>query len=150
MTGATPRKSRATDPVVEDLGRILATAKTVAVVGLSNRPGRPSHDVACYLKEEGYRVIPVNPNIEEALGEKAYSSLRDIRRRVDIVQIFRRPEYVPAAVDDAIAIGAKVVWMQSGIRHEAAAARARAAGLKVVMDSCMAVVHRGLRVQGLI
>jgi len=133
-----------------DAREILTTSKTIAVVGLSDKPHRPSHEVAQYLKDEGYRIVPVNPNISEALGQKAHRSLRDIPEPVDIVQIFRRPEHVPPIVDDAIAIGAKVVWMQLGIADETAAARARAAGLKVVMNTCMATTHDALRRKGLI
>ncbi len=129
----------------EELGRILRSAKTIAVVGLSNKPDRPSYDVAGYLQEAGYRIIPVNPTIKEALGEKAYASLRDIKEKIDVVQIFRRPEEVPAVVEDAIAVGAKVVWMQPGAENEDAAARAEAAGLKVVVGACMRVVHQNLR-----
>ncbi|MDQ7844650.1 MAG: CoA-binding protein [Armatimonadota bacterium] len=126
----------------EEMRRILTTAKTIAVVGLSNNPDRPSYEAASYLKAAGYRIIPVNPTISEALGEKAYASLRDIREPVDVVQIFRRPEEVPQVVDDAIAIKAKAVWMQPGAENEAAAARARAAGLLVVVGACMMVAHR--------
>jgi len=136
------------EPMLEDLKRILATTKTIAVVGLSNKPDRPSHEIAAYLQAEGYRIIPVNPTISETLGEKAYPSLRDIPEPVHVVQVFRKPEDVPPVVDDAIAIGAKVVWMQPGIVHEVAAARARSAGLKVVMDTCMRETHRALRAQG--
>lgn len=134
----------------DELRQILATAKTIAVVGLSDNPERPSHEVAGYLKDEGYRIIPVNPSITEAIGERAYPSLRDIPEPVDVVQIFRRPEDVPPIVEEAIAIGAKVVWMQLGIAHDEAAARARQAGLKVVMNTCMATVHDSLREQGLL
>jgi predicted CoA-binding protein len=126
----------------DELQKILTTSKTIAVVGLSNNPDRPSHDVAGYLKKQGYRIIPVNPTIQEALGEKAYPSLKDIPGPVDIVQIFRRPEEVPAVVDDAILIGAKVVWMQPGAEHEEAAAKAEAAGLRIVVGACMRSVHR--------
>jgi len=126
----------------EEMRRILTTAKTIAVVGLSNNPDRPSFEIAGYLKAAGYRIIPVNPTIKEALGEKAYASLRDIRERVDVVQIFRRPEDVPAVVDDAIAIKAKAVWMQPGAEHEEAAAKARKAGLLAVVGACMMVAHR--------
>lgn len=125
--------------------KILTTTKTIAVVGLSNKPDRPSYDVASYLKEHGYRIIPVNPTIKEALGEKAYASLKDVPGRIDVVQIFRRPEEVPAIVDDAISIGAKVVWMQPGAENEEAAAKAEAAGLKAVVGACMRTVHRTLR-----
>ena len=129
----------------DQVQRILTTSKTIAVVGLSNKPDRPSYDVASYLKEHGYRIIPVNPTIKEALGEKAYASLKDVPGRIDVVQIFRRPEEVPAIVDDAISIGAKVVWMQPGAENEEAAAKAEAAGLKAVVGACMRTVHRTLR-----
>lgn len=138
----------ALEPALDEARQILATSKTIAVVGLSNNPERPSHEVASYLKDEGYRIIPVNPRISETLGLKAYPSLRDVPEPVDVVQIFRRPEHVPPIVDDAIAIGAKVVWMQLGIVHEEAAARARAAGLRVVMNTCMATMHDALRARG--
>ena len=138
----------ALEPALDEARQILATSKTIAVVGLSNNPERPSHEVASYLKDEGYRIIPVNPRISETLGVKAYPSLRDVPEPVDVVQIFRRPEHVPPIVDDAIAIGAKVVWMQLGITNEEAAARARAAGLKVVMNTCMATTHNTLRARG--
>jgi len=129
----------------DGLRKILTTSKTIAVVGLSNNPERPSYDVASYLKDHGYRIIPVNPTIKEALGEKAYPSLKEIPERVDVVQIFRRPEEVPAIVEDAIAIGAKVVWMQPGAENEDAAAKAESAGLKAVVGACMRTVHRSLR-----
>lgn len=138
------------EPELETAREILATSKTIAVVGLSDKPHRPSYGVAAYLKDEGYRIIPVNPNITEALGIKARPSLRDIGEPVDVVQIFRRPEHVPAIVDDAIAIGAKAVWMQLGVSDAASATRARTAGLKVVMDTCMATTHDGLRERGLL
>ena len=132
----------------EDVERILTTSKTLAVVGLSDKPDRDSHQIASYLQQAGYRIIPVNPRIAEALGEKAHPSLRDIPERVDVVQIFRRSQDVPPIVDEALAIGAKVVWMQSGIVHEEAAARAEAAGVTVVMDACMRSAHRALRASG--
>jgi len=128
----------------EAVRKILESTKTIAVVGLSNKPDRDSHEIAGYLQEAGYRIIPVNPTIQETLGEKAYKSLRDVAERVDVVQIFRRPEEVPGIVDDAIAIGAKVVWMQPGTENEEAAERAEAAGLKAVMGACMRSVHRTL------
>ena len=121
---------------------ILRKYHTVAVVGLSNDPMRPSLSVARYLKDAGYRIIPVNPDETEVLGEKAYPDLLSIPEPVEIVEIFRRSENVPPHVDEAIAIGAKVVWMQQGIRNEAAAAKARAAGLEVVQDRCMRSAHR--------
>lgn len=121
--------------------RILQEAKTIAMVGLSANPFRPSHFAAIYMLAEGYNVIPVNPREQEILGQKSYASLRDIPVPVDIVDIFRDPKAVPPIVEDAIAIGAKVVWMQLGVINEAAAARAREAGLEVVMDACVKIEH---------
>ena len=118
--------------------------KTVAVVGYSANPDRPSHRVAAYLKARGYRVVAVNPGLDEALGGKAYPRVRDIPGGVDIVDVFRKPEAAPEIVEDALAAKAKVVWMQEGIVHNAAAGKARAAGLKVVMNKCMMKEHRGL------
>ncbi len=135
---------------MEDLKDILTTSKTIAVVGLSDKPDRPSYQVASYLQGAGYKIIPVNPMITATLGTKAFRDLRAVPERVDIVQVFRRTEAVPPIVEDAIAIGAKVVWMQTGIVNETAAARGRAAGLQVVMDTCMMVAHRTLRARGLI
>ena len=122
--------------------RILRESKTIAVVGLSAEPTRPSHSVARYLQAQGYRIIPVNPMVEEVLGEKSYPDLASVPEAVDVVEIFRRPEHVPAIVDAAIAKGARAVWMQEGIVHQEAAARAREAGLMVVMDRCMYKEHR--------
>ncbi len=130
---------------LDELETILTEAKTVAVVGLSPNPDRESHSIALYLKQQGYRIIPVNPKAEEILAEKSYPSLRDIPERVAVVQVFRKPEAVPSIVEDAVAIGAKVIWMQVGIVHEAAAERARQAGLQVVMNTCMRATHRRLR-----
>ena len=113
----------------------LANASTIAVVGISPRPERPSHYVALYLQEQGYRIIPVNPMLETVLGERCYPDLKSVPERVDMVNIFRRSEHVGPIVDDAIAIGAKYVWMQDGGVDEAAAARAKEAGLLVVMDN---------------
>jgi len=129
----------------DGLKQILESAKTIAVVGLSNKPDRPSYDVASYLQRVGYRIIPVNPMIDEVLGEKVYKSLREVPVRVDVVQIFRRPSAVPPIVEDAIAIGAKVVWMQPGAENDEAAARAEAAGLRAVVGACMMTVHRMAR-----
>lgn len=112
----------------------LKGSQTIAVVGFSPRPERPSHYVAKYLQEVGYRVIPVNPTLEEGLGERCYPDLESIPDRIDMVDIFRRSEFVGPVVDSAIAIGAKFVWMQDGVVDEEAAARATAAGLSVVMD----------------
>jgi uncharacterized protein len=128
----------------EGIREILTSARTIAVVGLSENPDRPSHGVAAYLKAHGYRIIPVNPGVGEVLGEKAYARLEDVPEKIDVVDVFRRPEHVPEIVDSAIAVGAKVVWLQDGIVHEAAAAKARAAGLRVVMDRCMLRDHRSL------
>lgn len=122
----------------------LRAAKTIAVVGLSGRLFRPSHGVAEYLQRAGYRVIPVNPRETEVLGEKAYPDLASVPLPVDIVDIFRRSEYVPEIVEEAIRIGAKTVWMQEGVIHEDAARRALAAGLEVVMDRCILKEHRRL------
>jgi predicted CoA-binding protein len=122
--------------------QFLKNAKTIAVVGLSGHRYRPSHSVSEYMQASGYRIIPVNPTETEVLGEKAYASLDDIREPVDIVNIFRRPEFVPDIVDAAIRIGAKCVWMQEGVIHEEAAAKARAAGLEVVMDRCILKEHQ--------
>jgi len=132
----------------DDVQRILKQTKTIAVVGLSDKPDRDSYQIASYLQQQGYRIIPVNPRIKEVLGEKAYPRLRDVPDPVDVVDIFRRSEDVPPIVEDAIAIGAKVVWMQSGIVNEEAAARAEAAGLAVIMDACMRSAHRTLRASG--
>lgn len=128
-----------------DTSEILRKYRTIAVVGLSNNPARPSHGVSSYMKSQGYKIIPVNPGHAEILGEKSYARLEDIPEPVEIVDIFRRSELVPPIVDSAIAIGAKVVWMQQGIQHEEAAAKARAAGLKVVMNTCILKEHRWLR-----
>ena len=121
--------------------KILRSARTVAVVGLSPDPRRPSHGVARYLQRAGYRIIPVNPNVDEVLGERAYPNLRQISQPVDVVDVFRRSEFVGPIVDDAIAIEAGAVWLQDGVIDEDAAARARASGLDVVMDDCMMRRH---------
>jgi predicted CoA-binding protein len=120
---------------------ILATYKNIAVVGLSSQTHRPSYSVSRYMQQAGYRIIPVNPNEEEVLGEKAYPSLEDVPGPLEIVNIFRRPEYVPEIVEAAIRRNARVIWMQLGVTHQAAAGRARAAGLDVVMDRCILQEH---------
>ena len=125
----------------DSIDRIFDTARTIAVVGLSPNPHRPSNGVARYLQRAGYRILPVNPNVAEVLGEPAYPTLRDIREPVDVVDVFRRSEFVGPIVDDAIAIKARAVWLQDGVIDEAAADRARAAGLDVVMDDCMMRRH---------
>ena len=121
---------------------ILETYKNIAVVGLSSQTWRPSYSVSRYMQTVGYRIIPVNPNEKEVLGEKAYASLDDVPGPIEIVDIFRRPEFVPDVVEAAIRRKARVIWMQLGVVNEAAAARARATGLEVVMDRCILVEHR--------
>src|ERR1700731_216669 len=125
---------------------LLRKSHVIAVVGLSSKKFRPSYGVAEYMQREGYRIIPVNPNEAEALGEKAYARLEDVPEHVDIVDIFRRSEFVLEIVDAAIRIGARAIWMQEGVIHEEAAAKARAAGLAVVMDRCILKEHRRLLV----
>ncbi len=132
-----PPRPTAGDPITE----ILKSARTIAVVGLSSRPFRPSFGVADYLQSAGYRVIPVNPNEREVLGEKSYPRLEDVPEAVDIVDVFRRSEFVSEVVESAIRIGAKAVWMQEGVIHSRAAERARQAGLIVVMDLCILKEH---------
>ena len=127
--------------VTDVADKILISARTIAVVGLSPDPRRPSHGVARYLQRAGYRIIPVNPNVDEVLGERAYPSLRQISEAVDVVEVFRRSEFVGPIVDDAIAIKASAVWLQDGVVDEAAAERARSSGLDVVMDDCMMRCH---------
>lgn len=123
---------------------ILQTAKTIAVVGLSSNPEKESYRIASYLQNHGYRIIPVNPTATEILGEKAYPDLTSVPEKIDVVDVFRKPEDVPPVVDEAIKAGARVVWMQEGIVHEEAAQKAREAGLQVVMDACMRATHRSL------
>ena len=126
---------------INTLRRILHEAKTIAVVGLSADWFRPSFFAAKYMQEHGYRVIPVNPKYREVLGQKCYASLRDIREKVDIVDVFRKTADVMPIAEDAIAIGARVLWQQLGVKNEAAAAKARAAGLESVMDRCVKIEH---------
>jgi predicted CoA-binding protein len=121
---------------------LLKKYKTIAVVGLSSNPVRPSFGVTEYMQEAGYRIIPVNPNESKVLGEKSYARLEDVPEKIDIVNVFRCAEDVPPVVESAIRIGAKVVWMQSGIENEEAAEKARAAGLVVIQDACILVEHR--------
>jgi predicted CoA-binding protein len=123
---------------------ILATAKTIAVVGLSARRFRPSYGVAEYMQRAGYRIIPVNPHETQILGEPCYPDLDAVPDAIDIVDIFRRPDFVPEIVDAAIRKGAKAIWMQEGVEHEEAARTAEAAGLAVVMDRCILKDHRRL------
>ncbi len=121
---------------------LLKTAKTIAVVGLTDSPLRPSYGVSHYMLSQGYRIIPVNPNITDWMGEKAYATLLDVPEKVDIVNVFRRSEFVPAIVEQAIQIKAPAIWMQEGVIHEEAAEKARQAGIFVVMDSCILKEHR--------
>jgi uncharacterized protein len=127
-----------------DLTELLSSVHTIAVVGLSANPSKDSHEVASYLKMMGYRIIPVNPGEDEILGEKSYSDLVSIPEPIDIVDVFRRPEYVPGIADQAVAARAKVLWLQLGIRNDEAAFKARNAGLKVVQDRCLKVEHSRL------
>jgi len=126
------------DPITE----ILKKYKTIAVVGLSSNPMRPSYGVTEYMQEVGYRIVPVNPNETEVLGEKSWARLEDVPEKIEIVDIFRRPEEVTAVVESAIRVGAKVIWMQLGVDDEAAAEKARSAGLVVVEDACILVEHK--------
>ena len=131
-------------PQSDPIGELLKRSKTIAVVGLSSSPLRPSYGVSAYMQSQGYRIIPVNPEIEFCLGERAYASLIDVPEKIDIVNIFRRPEYVPEVVDQAIQLKVPAVWMQEEIIHEKAAEKARQAGIFVVMDRCILKDHRRL------
>jgi predicted CoA-binding protein len=132
------------NPSDREIRQILETAKTIAVVGLSDNPERESHRVARYLQSTGYRIIPVNPMVREVLGEKSYESLAEIPEPVDVVDVFRKPEAVVPIAREAIDIGAGTLWLQQGIVNQEAADLAEAAGLQVVMDRCMMVEHRRL------
>ena len=129
-------------PQRDSITDLLQRAKTIAVVGLSDSPLRVSHGVSAYMQTHGYRIIPVNPHIKESLGEKAYSTLRDVPEKIDIVNIFRRPEFVEQVVDQAIELKVPMIWMQETVIHERAAAKARQAGIFVVMDQCILKEHR--------
>lgn len=124
---------------------ILKRMRVVAVVGLSGRPDRPSYQVASYLQAQGLRIIPVNPTIADVLGEKAYPSLRDVPVSIDVVDVFRRPDEIEPIVDDAITVGAPVLWLQLGVVNDAAARQAEAAGMTVIMDRCLKVEHQKSR-----
>jgi len=128
----------------QKIKEMLTSYKRIAVVGLSADAGKPSHEVAAYMQRAGYLIIPVNPACREVLGEKCYPTLADVPGEVEIVDVFRRSEFLPEIVEQAIAKGAKVVWMQEGVVNEAAAARAEAAGLAVVMDRCILKEHHKL------
>lgn len=134
-------RSGQNDTSVDAVSEILRTSRTIAVVGLSGKPQRPSHGVARYMQSAGYRIIPVNPAETEVLGEKSYARLEDIPERVDIVDIFRKSEAVPAIVDAAIRIGARGVWMQERVVHPEAAEKARRAGMFVIMNTCILKEH---------
>jgi hypothetical protein len=124
-----------------EITEILDNHRVVAVVGLSSDPNRPSYQVAHYLQGHGYRIVPVNPGCREILGEKCYASLRDIPFPVEVVDIFRKVDAIPGIVDEAIAVGAKVIWMQQGLEEAASAHKARQAGMSVVMDRCLKIEH---------
>lgn len=126
----------------DQIGDLLKNARTIAVVGLSNSPLRASHGVAAYMQTQGYRIIPVNPTITDSLGEPAFASLLDVKEPIDVVNIFRRPEYVPGVVEQAIQLRVRAIWMQEGVVHEGAAEKARRAGIFVVMDHCILKEHR--------
>ena len=132
------------NPLDDEVRGLLESAKTIAVVGLSNKPERDSYKVADYLLQHGYTVIPVNPVLDEVLGLKSYPDLKSIPQPVDIVDIFRKVEFIPGLVDDAIDIEAKAVWMQLGLASNAAAQKARDAGLQVVQSKCIKIEHKKL------
>jgi predicted CoA-binding protein len=126
----------------DEIGELLSRSKTIAIVGLSSDPMRPSYGVSQYMQRKGYRIIPVNPNESSVLGEKAYKSLSEVPERIDLVDVFRRPEFVPEIVDEAISLKLPAVWLQEGVVHPAAAQKARDAGMTVVMDRCILKEHR--------
>jgi uncharacterized protein len=126
----------------EQITELLKKSKNIAVVGLSSSPMRPSYGVSAYLQSHGYKIIPVNPEIKGALGEKAYASLSEVPEKIDIVDIFRRSEFVPSVVDEAIRLKPAAIWMQEGVQHEAAAEKARKVGILVVQDRCLLKEHR--------
>jgi predicted CoA-binding protein len=134
------------NPSDEEIRKLLIEAETIAIVGASSNPAKPSHGIMKKLLAAGYRVIPVNPGETMVLGQKAYASLAAVPERIDIVDVFRRAEHTPLLADEAVRVHAKVLWLQSGISNEEAAARAKAGGLLVVMDACTGVMHSLLRV----
>jgi hypothetical protein len=131
-------KTTATD----EIGELLKRTKTIAVVGLSDSPLRPSYGVSAYMQTQGYRIIPVNPSIKGSLGEKAVATLADVPEKIDMVDVFRRSEFVPEIVDEAIRLKVPAIWLQEGVIHEEAAEKARKAGITVVMDKCVLKEHR--------
>ena len=134
------------NPSDDQLRKLLTEARTIAMVGASSSPEKPSHGIMKKMLGAGYRVIPVNPRETEVLGQKAYASLRDVPEKVDIVDVFRRAEDTPPIADDAVAIGARAIWLQSGISNDETARRAEAGGLLAVMDTCIGVEHALLRI----
>lgn len=128
--------------VTDEIGELLKRTKTIAVVGLSDSPLRPSYGVSAYMQSQGYRIIPVNPSIKGSLGEKAVASLADVEEKIDMVDVFRRSEYVPDLVDEAIRLKVPAIWLQEDVIHEEAAEKARKAGIFVVMDKCVLKEHR--------
>ncbi|HEX3355295.1 MAG TPA: CoA-binding protein [Terriglobales bacterium] len=132
----------ATAPDSDPIADLLKRSRNIAVVGLSNSPLRPSHGVSAYMQTQGYHIIPVNPKIHGSLGEKAYPSLLEVPEKIDIVNVFRRPEFVEEVVDQAIRLKIPAIWMQEGAVHEAAARKARQAGILVIMDRCILQEHR--------
>ena len=134
------------NPSDDQLRKLLTEGRTIAMVGASSSPDKPSHGIMQKMLAAGYRVIPVNPRETEVLGQKAFASLREIPEKVDIVDVFRRAEDTPAIADEAVAIGAKAIWLQSGISNEETARRAEAGGLLAVMDACIGVEHSLLRI----
>ena len=134
------------NPADDDILNALVRARRIAVVGLSNRPERPSHDVAAYLQRAGYRIVPINPLLAggEVLGEKVYASLQELEEGVDIVDVFRRPEFIPDVIEDALRIDAPLIWLQLGVVHEASAGIARGKGRLVVQDRCLKIEHARL------
>lgn len=126
----------------DEIGELLKKAKTIAVVGLSDSPLRPSYGVSAYMQSHGYNIVPVNPAIKGALGEKAVPTLADVQGKIDIVDVFRRSEFVPEIVDEAIRLKVPAIWLQEGVIHEEAAEKARKAGILVVMDLCILKEHR--------
>jgi len=135
-----------TNPGNDELRQLLTSATTIAMVGASGNPDKASYGIMQKLQHDGYRVIPVNPREPEILGERSYASLLDIPERIDIVDVFRRAEDTPSIADDAVKIGAKALWLQSGISNEETARRAEAGGLRVVMDACIGATHSMLQI----
>ncbi|MBC8131597.1 MAG: CoA-binding protein [Deltaproteobacteria bacterium] len=134
------------NPTSQELKDVLMAAHTIAIVGASSNPDKPSHGVMQKLLSVGYHVIPVNPRESAVLGQRAYASLAEVPEKIDIVDVFRRAEETPSIADEAVALGAKVLWLQSGISNDDAAARAKAGGLTVVMDACLGAMHSLLRI----